>query len=86
MRKRFSAFVVLVAGVLLALALTAPAGAHQAGPCTATAEPGHSEFARHHIVPFAQAGALGAGGHKPGGHRGYSFCNPNSEHFGEPKP
>ena len=51
---------------------------HQAGPCTASeTDPGHSEFARHHVVPFAQAGALGAGGHKPGTHQGYSACNPS---------
>ena len=55
-------------------ALSAPAAAHQAGPCGDTTEPGHSGFAQHHVVPFAQEGALGAGGHKPGAHRGYSAC------------
>ena len=56
---------------------SAPVSAHQAGPCAKTSEPGHSEFARHHIVPLAQAGMLGAGGHKPGAHRGFSACNPS---------
>jgi hypothetical protein len=50
---------------------------HQAGPCNAAPEPGHSEFAQHHVVPLAQAGALGAGGHTPGAHRGFSACNPS---------
>ena len=78
MRKRFFAFVALVAGVLLALMLAVPAGAHETGPCGGTpTDPGHSEFARHHIVPKAQAGTLGAGGHKPGSHRGFSACNPS---------
>jgi hypothetical protein len=50
---------------------------HQAGPCAPSDDPGHSEFARHHVVPLAQAGELGAGGHTPGAHRGYSACNPS---------
>ena len=77
MRKRLFAFVALVAGVLLTLALAVPASAHQAGPCTPSDDPGHSEFARHHIVPFAQEGELGDGGHKPGSHHGFSACNPS---------
>ena len=79
MRTRIVLFVSLVASLLAALALAGPGAAHQAGPCTASADPGHSEFAKHHIVPFAQAGALGAGGHKPGAHRGYSACNPSGQ-------
>ena len=67
----------LLVPLLLALGLAAPALAHQAGPCTPSAEPGHSEFAQHHIVPFAQEGALGAGGHVPGSHAGFSLCNPS---------
>lgn len=70
---------VLSASVVSVLMVTAPAFAHQAGPCTPSEEDsGHSsEFAKHHIVPFAQAGALGEGGHKPGTHRGFSACNPS---------
>lgn len=65
----------LVLTILLALAaFSLPAMAHQAGPCGATEDPGHSGFAQHHIVPFAQEGMLGDGGHKPGAHRGYSLC------------
>jgi hypothetical protein len=63
-----------VAAVVFALGTLAPAAAHQAGPCTPSEEPGHSEFATHHIVPFAQAGELGNDGHKPGTHRGFSSC------------
>jgi hypothetical protein len=69
----------LLVPLLLALGLAAPALAHQAGPCGDTTEPGHSGFAQHHIVPFAQEGALGAGGHIPGTHQGYSACDPSGQ-------
>ena len=69
----------LLVPLLLALGLAAPALAHQAGPCTPSDDPGHSEFARHHIVPFAQEGALGHDGHVPGTHRGFSACSPSGE-------
>ncbi len=60
------------------LMAAAPAfAAHPGPPCVPTADPGHSEFAKHHIVPLAQAGGLGEGGHKPGEHRGFSACNPS---------
>jgi hypothetical protein len=64
--------------LILTLALATPVLAHQAGPCgedpsTATGQ----AFAEHHIVPFATTGALGAGGHVPGAHRGFSLCNPS---------
>jgi hypothetical protein len=63
---------------LAALAFAAPSSAsHQAGPCNTEDEPGHSEFAEHHIVPFAKGGMLGAGGHKPGAHGGMSLCSPS---------
>ncbi len=67
--------------LLLVLTITPLASAHQAGPCGVVVpdEPGHSEFARHHIVPFAQEGALGNEGHKPGTHRGFSVCNPSGK-------
>ena len=71
-RKIVYAFAASVVSVLM---VGAPAFAHQAGPCTPSADPGHSEFAKHHIVPLAQAGMLGAGGHKPGvEHQGFSAC------------
>jgi hypothetical protein len=65
------------ASALLTMALAGTVSAHQAGPCNPSPGPGHSEFAAHHIVPFAQEGDLGAGGHKPGGHQGFSLCNPS---------
>lgn len=77
---------VLAAAVVAALMLTmmaAPAFGHQLGPCGDAGEPGHSDFAKHHIVPFAQAGELGAPQsgkeHVPGAHKGFSFCNPSGK-------
>lgn len=68
----------LASALVLLPAAAAPASAHNAGPCAETAAPGHSEFAQHHIVPLAQAGMLGAGGHRPGvAHHGFSACNPS---------
>ena len=66
------AVALVMAAMLVVSAM--PAFAHQAGPCTASADPGHSEFAEHHIVPFAQTGELGAGGHIRGTHQGFSSC------------
>jgi hypothetical protein len=75
--KRKIAYV-LSASAISVLMAAAPAFAHQAGPCAASAEdPGHSEFAQHHIVPLAQIGGLGEGGHKPGSHQGFSVCDPS---------
>jgi hypothetical protein len=75
--------VLSVAAVMAAMMLfSAPAFAHQAGPCIPAndpfaAEPGHSEFAGHHVVPLAQSGVPGADRHVPGEHSGFSFCNPS---------
>jgi hypothetical protein len=67
----------VTAAGLAALALSAPAAAdHNAGPCNESGEPGHTDYAGHHIVPLAQAGMLGAGGHVPGHHGGMSACSP----------
>ncbi len=64
---------VLSASVVSVLMVTAPAFAHNVGPCPTdpmiTAAPGHSEFAQHHILP-----AVPEEGHKPGAHMGYSAC------------
>jgi hypothetical protein len=69
--------VTFITAVLAALAMSAPAAAdHDAGPCNESGEPGHSDYAEHHIVPQAQEGMLGAGGHVPGQHRGMSACSP----------
>jgi len=62
---------------VMAVSSAMPAFAHNAGPCVdpATdpitgAEPGHSEFATHHVVP-----AVGQeSDHNPGLYRGYSAC------------
>lgn len=71
------AVVAIGASLVMSVALAPSASAHQAGPCNASDEPGHSEYAQHHVVPFAQEGALGNGGHKPGSHQGMSLCNPS---------
>ena len=73
------ALAVAFVSALMLVMMAAPAFAHQAGPCAPSADPGNSEFAKHHIVPFAQEGELGAGGHKPGTHQGFSFCNPSGQ-------
>lgn len=72
----------IVVGALLSLSLLAPAAsAHQAGPCNDSDGDGAfsgREYAEHHIVPFAQAGDLGAppsgNVHTPGAHMGFSLC------------
>ena len=69
MRKKIAT--ALTVAMTSALMVGAPAFAHQA-PCEETAGPGHSEYAKHHIVPLAKAGGLGAGGHIPGEHHGYA--------------
>ena len=64
--------------VLAALALAAPGAAdHNVGPCNTQAEPGQSEFARHHVVPVSQSGMPASERHHPGMHRGFSFCAPS---------
>ncbi len=61
----------VMAAMMVASAM--PAFAHNAGPCFEGGDPGHSEFARHHVVP-----AVGQeSDHNPGQHRGYSVCNPS---------
>ncbi len=66
--------VAIVAALVSALVFSAPAFAHIAGPCVEAGEPGHSDFAQHHVAPLAQEGMLGAGGHIPGEHQGFSTC------------
>ena len=72
--RRFLIAVVIGLG-LVGGAAGGPAVAHNAGPCGQTDEPGHSEYAKHHVVALAHEGKLGAGGHNPGEHRGYSTCH-----------
>lgn len=57
----------LVMALFLTMALASTALAHPAGPCDDFGGPGHSDYARHHIVNATP-------GHVPGTHGGYSFC------------
>jgi hypothetical protein len=78
MRKKIA--YALAVSVLSVMTFSAPAFGHQAGMCPEDPEdtdPGNSEFAQHHVVPAAQEGQLGEGGHKPGEHQGFSACNPS---------
>ncbi len=70
--KKLIASIATTAALTAALTLgaAAPAGAHNVGPCNDSGEPGNSDYAQHHIVPAT----LGAGGHIPGSHGGYSVC------------
>jgi hypothetical protein len=71
MRKKI-AYALAVSAVSV-MTFSAPAFGHDAGPCTPSEEPGHSEYAHHHVVP-----AVGQeSDHYPGEHRGYSTCNPS---------
>lgn len=66
----------LVLAVVMVMAVPA-AFAHTAPPCNDTngdGSPSGHEYAQHHIVPMAKAGALGNDGHKPGAHHGFSVC------------
>jgi len=74
MRKRL---VVVTASAIAALALGVPGGAAQAPPCNDTngdGSPSGFEYAQYHVAALAKEGALGAGGHKPGTHHGFSAC------------
>ncbi len=70
MRRRILTFAL---AVLAALPLALGASAHAAPPCNDSGEPGHSDYAKHHIVVLATAGELGHV-HVPGSHQGYSLC------------
>lgn len=75
MRRLFA----LTAATVGALAL-AGGSAAQAPPCNDTngdGSPSGQEYAHFHIVALAHEGMLGAGGHKPGQHAGFSLCNPS---------
>ena len=67
----------VIVSFLLALGLATSASAHNAGPCQPSPEPGHSEYAEHHVVPVSQSGIPGAERHVPGEHQGFSTCNPS---------
>lgn len=80
MKKRL--ILVVVLALLVTMVAVMPAFAHSAAPCNDTdgdGQPSGHEFAAHHIVPLAQEGMLGAGGHVPGSHHGFSLCNPSGK-------
>jgi hypothetical protein len=59
-----------VVGALLALGAATPTLAHtELDPCAESAEPGHSEFAEHHVRPLVPEA-----GHNPGEHQGLKGC------------
>jgi hypothetical protein len=67
--------IVLCLVLMLTLALVTPVFAHDAGPCGGSGQ----DYAQHHVVPNATSGMLGAGGHVPGTHHGFSACNPSGK-------
>ena len=67
--------ILLVLLIALVVALPAMAGP----PCADTGAPGNSEYAQGHIRPLATTGGLGADGHVPGSHHGFSVCNPSGK-------
>lgn len=74
--------IVLTLVLMLTLALATPVFAHTTGPCNDSDGDGSfsgREYAEHHITQFAHAGMLGAGGHIPGSHHGFSACNPSGK-------
>jgi hypothetical protein len=70
MRKKI-AYALAVSAVSV-MTFSAPAFGHDAGPCTPSDEPGHSEYAQHHVLP-----AVPETGHNPGEHQGFSTCDPS---------
>lgn len=72
--------IVLSLVLILTFAIASPVFAHSAPPCNDSngdGSPSGAEYAAHHIVPLATSGMLGAGGHIPGTHHGFSLCNPS---------
>jgi hypothetical protein len=70
---------VLAATTAGALVLAGGSGA-QAPPCNDTdgdGSPSGREYAQFHVTALAHEGMLGAGGHKPGEHHGFSLCDPS---------
>lgn len=65
--------IVIVLVLLITLALAVPVLAHDAGPCSGSGR----DYAQHHVKPNATSGNIGAGGHVPGEHHGFSLCNPS---------
>lgn len=66
-------FVIVLLIVFLMMTATT-AFADGLPPCNDSGDPGNSDYAKHHIAFLAKAGSLGAGGHVPGAHQGFSVC------------
>ena len=62
---------ILLASLALTAATVASAAAHDAGPCGGGSG---RAYAEHHVVFNAHEQTLGAHGHAPGEHRGFSTC------------
>ena len=56
-------------------AVATPVFAHDAGPCSGSGR----DYAQHRVMPNATSGMLGACGHVPGEHQGFSLCNPSGQ-------
>jgi len=63
--RRFVVVFVLAIGMIIGS--MSAAFAHPTGPCDDSGGPGHSDYARHHIVNATP-------GHVPGTHQGFSLC------------
>jgi hypothetical protein len=61
----------------IGLAGGSAASAHPTGPCDDSGGPGHSDYARHHIVEATP-------GHVPGSHGGFSLCLGTGRVFHKP--
>ena len=69
----------MLAATAGALVLAGGSGA-QAPPCNdgdGDGSPSGREYAQFHVTQLAHEGMLGAGGHKPGEHHGFSLCDPS---------
>jgi hypothetical protein len=72
--RRIAILVLLVLALML---VAMPAAQAQQPPCNdadADGAPSGFEYATHHVSALANEGMLGAGGHIPGSHRGFSLC------------
>jgi hypothetical protein len=67
--------IVLLVGILMAVALALPASAGPGGPCNDhEGSVSGKSYATHHITEVAKARGMGNEGHKPGSHQGFSVC------------
>ena len=72
--RRIAVFLVLVLALML---VAVPAAQAQQPPCNdadGDGSPSGFEYATNHVSAMAMEGMLGAGGHIPGSHQGFSLC------------